>query len=455
MKVKLVYGCPCSGKSTYVSEHATDEDLIYDYDALLSATTTQKEHLVARHKAHFIILGLRQSLVDLTSQENSIETLWMQCRWPTEKLKEILQGFEVEDIFIQATKDECYERLDADDSRPDKDEWRAIIDAWFDEHGEPAGKEDKYQMSKFWKYLNRTFTNDAGESQQVSVLRIDGPIDSELWWGDEVTPDAFRAELEAHPGDIEVYINSPGGDVIAASQIYTMLVEHKGNVVVKIEGLAASAASIIAMAGTTVLMAPVAYMMIHGASTIAWGNHNDMRHEADVLEEIDKGIRDAYCLKTGLRESKVAQLMEDETWMSAKTCIALGFADGYIGKDAPEPETEPDEEPDEDEPADVKRETGMVAWAGRHRFAAMLKGMENIASLDDLIALMKAHKGNSVGTEPEPEATTEADPEPAPEGDIEPVIEHADEPTTDPEPENTVVDVKQFYDRLKTIKDKF
>lgn len=296
-------------------------------------------------------------------------------------------------------------------------------------------------MNKFWKYINRTFTNDSGESKQVSVLRIDGPIDSEIRWGDEMTPDAFRAELEAHPGDIEVYINSPGGDVIAASQIYTMLVEHKGNVTVKIEGLAASAASIIAMAGTTVLMAPIAYMMIHGVSTITWGNRNDLLHEADVLAEIDKGIRDAYCLKTGLRESKVAQMMEDETWMSAKTCISLGFADGYIGMDIQEPETDAVDDPDEadDERDDKKRETAMVAWTGRKQFAAFLKAV-GIVNPTEIIEQMKAQGRTPTAT-------------PAPVPENVPVPEESTEPT--PEPENAVVDAKPFYDRLKTIKNNF
>lgn len=429
MNVKLVYGCPCSGKSTYVGEHATENDVIYDYDALLSAVTTQKEHLVARHKAHFILLELRQSLVDLASQESAIETLWMQCRWPTEKLKEILEGYDVEDIFIQATKDECYERLDADDSRPDKDEWKAIIDAWFEEHGEPAGKENKYQMSKFWKFMNKTIVNDAGESKQVGVLRIDGPIDTELWWGDEITPDDFRVELEAHPGDIEVYINSPGGNVIAASQIYTMLVEHEGNVTVKIEGLAASAASIIAMAGTTVLMAPVAYMMIHGASTIAWGNKDDLRHEANVLDEIDKGIRDAYCLKTGLRESKVAQMMEDETWMSAKTCISLGFADGYIGKETPEeePDEEPEEEKEEEDAVNERLPMPAVAWSGRQQFAALLRA----AGIINPAELIHHTREQDIKTSPAPKAVVEPAPEPAPVA---------------------TVDAKQYYDRLEALK---
>ena len=439
MKVKLVYGCPCSGKSTYVGEHATEADLIYDYDALLSAMTTQKEHLAARHKAHFILLELRKSLVDIASQKESIETLWMQCRWPTDTLKEILEGQDVEEVFIQATKDECYERLEADDSRPDKDEWKAIIDAWFEEHGGSAGKEDKGQMSKFWNFTSKTVTDDAGNSKQVGVLRIDGPIDTEVWWGDEVTPDSFRTELEAHPGDIEVYINSPGGNVIAASQIYTMLVEHKGNVVVKIEGIAASAASIIAMAGTTVLMAPVAYMMIHGASTIALGNEKDMRHEADVLSEIDKGIRDAYCLKTGLRESKIAQMMEDETWMSAKTCISLGFADGYIGKDNQEPETDEKQEDAENASAAEKAPMLAVAWSGRKQFAALLRaaGIINPADLFE-----QTKRTDAVDNTPEqPEQEKPEDPE-----------KSAPESEKEPEPENIGVDAKQFYDRLNAIK---
>lgn len=327
MIVKLVYGCPCSGKSTYVSEHATENDVIYDYDALLSAVTTQKEHLAARHKAHFILLELRQSLVDLASQESSIETLWMQCRWPTEKLKEILEGYDVEDIFIQATKDECYERLDADDSRPDKDEWKAIIDAWFEEHGEPAGKEANTTMNKFWNFTTKTVTNEAGETSETRVLRLYGPIAQDSWWGDEVTPELFREELESVQGDIEVWINSPGGDVFAAAQIYNMLMEHKGNVKVMIDALAASAASVIAMAGTDVFISPCAMMMIHNPSTIAFGDHNEMQKAIDTLNEVKEAIINAYHIKTGLSNAKLSKLMEDETWMNARRAVELGFAD--------------------------------------------------------------------------------------------------------------------------------
>ena len=275
--------------------------------------------------------------------------------------------------------------------------------------------------SRFWAY-------EETPEGQPAVLRLDGPIDTETWWGDEVTPAMFREELEAHPGDIEVYINSPGGDVIAATQIYTMLVEHKGSVTVKIEGLAASAASVVAMAGTTVLMAPTAYMMIHNAWSIAIGNKHAMEHEAAVLEEIDAGIRDAYRLKTGLRDSKLQELMEDETWMSARTCIDLGFADGYIGAVEPDGE-EPDEpeepdtdDPDEDDPDNIEHldraaarltQFPAVAYSGRRQAASLRKLLRD----EEVLASVNREALNALKRE---DAERDADPDP-------------EEPRSDPE----------------------
>lgn len=238
--------------------------------------------------------------------------------------------------------------------------------------------------TRFWNYEE----TPAGEP---AVLRLEGVISSESWFDDDVTPKMFREELEAHPGNIVVYINSPGGDVIAGSQIYTMLMEHKGSVTIKIDGLAASAASVIAMAGTEVLMAPTAYMMIHNAWSWAIGNSGDMMHEAEVLEEIDKGIRTAYHIKTGLSDRKLAEMMEDETWMSARTCIDMGFADGYIGGEKPEEPEEPEEpdDPDEDDPDNVEHlddraaalRAGFpaVAFSRRRQFAALLR---EVAAVD-------------------------------------------------------------------------
>lgn len=174
---------------------------------------------------------------------------------------------------------------------------------------------------KFWNWKNEA---------DVRTLTIDGVIAEESWFDDDITPKMFRDELFNGSGDIELYINSPGGDCIAASQIYTMLMEYTGNVTVKIDGLAASAASVIAMAGTEVLMSPTSMLMIHNPMTLAMGDHNDMQKAIDVLNEVKESIINAYELKTGMSRAKISRLMEDETWMNAKKAVDLGFADGVL-----------------------------------------------------------------------------------------------------------------------------
>ena len=176
----------------------------------------------------------------------------------------------------------------------------------------------------FYRFLNKA------ESEPAELV-IDGPIDSEVWWGDEVTPKAFRNELNSKKGDLTVWINSPGGDCFAASQIYTMLKEYKGKVTVKIDGIAASAASVIAMAGDEVLMAPTAMMMIHNPLTAVWGNKDDMEQAISVLEEVKESIINAYEIKTGLQRAHISRLMDEETWMNARKAMELKFADGMIG----------------------------------------------------------------------------------------------------------------------------
>jgi len=187
-------------------------------------------------------------------------------------------------------------------------------------------------MRKFWNFTN-------GEDGD-GVLRLEGEIASESWWGDEVTPKMFMTELAAFAGkNITVWINSPGGDVVAGSQIYTALKEHNGTVTIKVDGLAASAASVIAMAGDFIYMSPPSLMMIHDPATIAWGTTEDMQQAIDVLNECKEAIINAYALKSGLSREKIGRLMTDETWMNAKKAVELGFADKvlYTGN-APEGE---------------------------------------------------------------------------------------------------------------------
>jgi ATP-dependent Clp protease protease subunit len=178
-------------------------------------------------------------------------------------------------------------------------------------------------MKKFWNWAR-------DENTGVRTLYLDGVIAEDSWFDDDVTPKAFKAELTAGEGDIVIWLNSPGGDCIAASQIYAMLMDYKGTVTVKIDGIAASAASVIAMAGTTVLMAPTALMMVHNPLTVAIGDSEEMKKAIAMLSEVKESIINAYEIKTGQSRTKLSHLMDAETWLNAKKAIELGFADGIL-----------------------------------------------------------------------------------------------------------------------------
>ncbi|HGT0998666.1 TPA: head maturation protease, ClpP-related [Enterococcus faecium] len=185
-------------------------------------------------------------------------------------------------------------------------------------------------MRKFWNWVR--------DSDEVRTLYLNGVISEETWWGDEVTPKIFKDELLAGTGDITVWINSPGGDVFAAAQIYNMLMEYTGKVTVKIDGLAASAASVIAMAGGDVYMSPVSMLMIHNPSTIAIGDSEEMLRAKALLDEVKESIINAYELKTGLSRTKLSHLMDAESWMNANKAIELGFADKIMFMESETPD---------------------------------------------------------------------------------------------------------------------
>ena len=178
-------------------------------------------------------------------------------------------------------------------------------------------------MNKFWNFIKNEAT---GETE----LYFEGPISDCTWLGDEITPAMFRDELAKVSGNLTVWINSPGGDCISASQIYTMLRSHKGKVTVKIDGIAASAASVVAMSGDETLISPTGYLMIHNPMTLASGNKSDMEKAITLLDEIKEGIINAYSRKTGLSRNKISKLMDDETWLNAEKALQLGFVDGIL-----------------------------------------------------------------------------------------------------------------------------
>ncbi|MFA4886458.1 MAG: head maturation protease, ClpP-related, partial [Desulfotomaculaceae bacterium] len=180
-----------------------------------------------------------------------------------------------------------------------------------------------------WETLKKKFWNWV-KNEDGRTLYLDGAIAEETWFGDEITPKQFKAELSSESGDITIWINSPGGDVFAASQIYNMLMDYSGKVKVKIDGIAASAASVIVMAGGEVFMSPVSMLMIHNPMTIAFGDTEEMEKAIAMLGEVKESIINAYELKTGLSRARLSHLMDAESWFNAKKAVELGFADQIL-----------------------------------------------------------------------------------------------------------------------------
>jgi len=180
---------------------------------------------------------------------------------------------------------------------------------------------------KFWNWVKNDGADEFGSER---TLYLSGEISDETWYGDEVTPQRFKDELKAGSGDITLWINSPGGDVFAAAQIYNLLMDYRGNVTVKIDGLAASAASVIAMAGTKVCMSPVAMLMIHNPATVAIGDQEEMQKAIDMLAEVKESIMNAYEIKTGLSRTVISHFMDAESWFNAKKAVELHFADEIL-----------------------------------------------------------------------------------------------------------------------------
>lgn len=226
-------------------------------------------------------------------------------------------------------------------------------------------------MRRFWNWLPPEPDTDDPDATSVRVLRINGQIADESWFDDAITPAIFAQELNAGSGPVTIWLNSPGGDVVAAAQIYNMLLDYPGPVTVNIDGIAASAASVIAMAAGTVAMTPVSMLMIHNPATLAVGDKDELAKALSMLESVKDAILNAYQAKTGLSRAKLSKLMDQETWMDARAAIQMGFADELLTgtrdaifdtepkksdeDDDPEPESD---EPESDEPDDKPDEDG-------------------------------------------------------------------------------------------------
>nr|DAH06891.1 MAG TPA: Putative ATP dependent Clp protease [Caudoviricetes sp.] len=233
--------------------------------------------------------------------------------------------------------------------------------------------EVKKEMSKFWRF--KQVKNKYGEDESTdNVLFLNGVIAEESWYSDDITPQMFRDDLKQYIGDITVWINSPGGDCFAASEIYTALKEHKGNITVRINGIAASAASVIAMAGDIVEMSPTSMMMIHNPSMMLYGEAAELEQGIDFLNEVKESIINAYQIKTGLSRSKLSHLMDAETWMNANSAHSMGFCDRILYSD--------NEEEDKDTEDMIFDKAAMVT----NTMAAMRKRLKPIIKQDGVPA---------------------------------------------------------------------
>lgn len=179
---------------------------------------------------------------------------------------------------------------------------------------------------------NSAIRAETGEDERS--IGIYDVIGYDWWTGEGVTAKRVAAALRAMgPGPVTVNINSPGGDMFEGLAIYNILREHDGEVTVKVLGLAASAASVIAMAGDTVQIARAGFLMIHNCWVMAVGNRHDLREIADTMEPFDAAMADIYAARAGMTTDDVQKLMDGETWINGSAAVEQGFADDLLPSD--------------------------------------------------------------------------------------------------------------------------
>lgn len=171
----------------------------------------------------------------------------------------------------------------------------------------------------------------SASNPSAGEIYIYSEISSEQFWGDETTATTFKEDLEAM-GDLQtlnIYINSPGGSVFEGNSIYNIIKRHKAHVNVHIDGVAASIASVIAMAGDTIFMPKNAMMMIHNPWVMTAGNASELRKQADDMDRIRESLVEAYLAKSNgkIERSNLIELLDAETWLTATECVAYGLAD--------------------------------------------------------------------------------------------------------------------------------
>jgi len=269
------------------------------------------------------------------------------------------------------------------------------------------------------------------QADGIYELLIEGIISGEEWWGDEFTPDMVREELaKANGKEIRIIINSPGGECFAGAAIYNALLQYSGRKTVRVDGVAASMASVIAMVGDNIQMSPGSTMMIHRPSVMAWGNIKNLEKAIKMLEALEETMIPIYEERTGLSKDEIFTLLDEETWMSPEKAVELGFADSVVVVEKPEQ-------------AEASAFEKIKAMLGNEQFAFSMSTEHK--SLEQYVAKAEAPESEEVTpvkpeTEKEEEEVVETPATPVEDPET-PVVdeEEAEEVVTDTDEEEVVV----------------
>ncbi len=368
MKTKIIFGAPCSGKTIYIKDHVGENDIVLSYDDLMAALNLKAIHK-KNDNIHGYVIGIRDDLIEKLKSDTKIDTAYIVTCRVSEKMKANVADLSPEYILMDKTREEVYAQMEADETREDRAYWRGLIDdwfAWYDEHKADfatAGNGGSAAMGKapcvpaattaIMAAVNTpSATSTDGETGVYGYIVDDDDAALYRAFGYRVTsPKDIHAVLKSAKGaPITVGINSPGGDLWAGSEIYTALREYTGAVTAKIFGIAASSASVIAMAADTVLISPTGEMMIHNPWSSAQGDYRALEQAVESLRVARDVIVNAYRLKTKKSEEELQALMNagsgdySGTWMDAKAAVKHGFADkilydddGILSASAPAP----------------------------------------------------------------------------------------------------------------------
>lgn len=330
----IVSGPPCSGKSTYVRDRLGERDVVFDYDKIANAFTGKNTHtLLDKRHAQPFVLAMRNAAVEA----------WRRgCRGPdnfyliTSSLSPnfwaAMDAVEHEVVEMDTSRAECLARLEADETRPEKETWAAIIHRYFNrkekQMAKGAQKSADGRTVTFWVIDDIRPDTMVYNWQTGQYDRVESTTSQRY----------FNEHLEGLTAEntVEVYINSYGGSVKEALGIVNALRRCPARVVAYVDGFAASAASVITQGADEVLMPRNTCMMLHNARWWVEGNPKELRKSADDLEVINQTIINSYAARAGdkLPAAVLQQILDEETWLTAEDCVRYGLADGIADYDA-------------------------------------------------------------------------------------------------------------------------